>query len=97
MKPWTTTLIALIALIVLMGCTAVRDDQPKAVLEDYKVGETVYVCGCPMMCCNSIAKQPGGRCMCGHRLRRGIVSRIRDGKVYVQVSDREKSFFITSR
>mgnify|MGYP001485603224 CR=1 FL=1 len=91
-------LIVLIALIALLGCTADRNEFPKASLEKLKVGETVYVCGCPMMCCNSISKIAGGRCDCNQPLRKGTVSRIQDGRVYVNIDDgREKRFFLKNR
>jgi len=90
-------IVVLVALVALWGCSAGRNENPKAVLEEFKIGEVVYVCGCPMTCCNSISKAPDGRCDCRFRLRKGIVSRIQDGKVYVQIPGREKSFFITQR
>ncbi|MDD5167951.1 MAG: hypothetical protein PHN75_03960 [Syntrophales bacterium] len=90
-------MIILVALIVLLGCTTGHNENPKAELEKLKIGETVYVCGCPMMCCNVIHKTPNGRCLCNVPLKEGIVSRIQDGKVHVKVSNREKSFLITGR
>jgi len=90
-------MIVLFALIVLLGCSSGRNENPKAVLETYEVGDTVYVCGCPMMCCNAISKTPGGRCPCNFPLRQGTVKKIQDGKVYVNVSGREKRFLMTSR
>jgi hypothetical protein len=91
-------LIILIALIVLLGCTASRNETQTADIEKLEIGETVYVCGCPMMCCNSISKTAGGRCACNHPLRKATVSRVRDGRVYVKIDDgREKRFFIKNR
>ena len=96
--PLNKGLIILVALIVLLGCTAGRNESPKADLDQLKIGETVYVCGCPMMCCNSISRVAGGRCDCNQPLRKGTVSRIRDGRVYVTIDDgREKRFFINNR
>ena len=90
-------LIILFLFAVVLACTAGRGDNPKSRIEDYRVGETVYACGCPMMCCNSISKTPKGRCDCNFPLKKGTVSRIQDGRVYVEFSGREKSFFITNR
>ncbi len=91
-------LIFLIVLIVLLGCTGGRNEFPQASLEKLEGGETVYVCGCPMMCCNSISKIAGGRCACNQPLRKGTVSKIQDGRVYVKIDDgRVKRFFIKNR
>ena len=96
--PMKKRLIIPIALVILLGCTAGRNEFPKAALDKLDVGEAVYVCGCPMMCCNSITKLAGGRCDCNQPLRKGTVSRIQDGRVYVKIDDgREKRFFINNR
>jgi hypothetical protein len=88
----------LIALLMLLGCSGGRSENPKTVLEEFEVGESAYVCGCPLMCCNSISRIPGGRCTCNVPLRKGTVSRIQDGRVYVKIDDgREKRFFIPNR
>lgn len=88
----------LIALIVLLGCTAGRNEIQPADLAKLEIGETVYVCGCPMMCCNSISRTAGGRCACNHPLQKGTVARIQDGRVSVKIDDgREKRFFIKNR
>jgi hypothetical protein len=90
--------IFLIAFIVLLGCTPGRNDVQTADLSKLKTGETVYVCGCPMMCCNSISRTAGGRCDCNQPLQKGTVSRIQDDRVYVRIDDgREKRFFIKNR
>jgi len=94
MKKW---MIILFVVIVLAGCGTSRDGNSKAALESFKVGETVYVCGCPMMCCNAVSMRPG-RCACNVTLRKGNVSRIREGAVFVKIDDgREKRFFLTKR
>jgi hypothetical protein len=96
--PMKKTIITLIALLVLLGCMASRNEMSSADLEQFKIGDTAYVCGCPMMCCNSISRKPGGRCNCNNPMKKGIVSRIQDGRVYVRIADgREKSFFINHR
>ncbi len=91
-------LIIMIALIVLLGCTGGRTDIQPADLEKLEIGEAAYICGCPMMCCNSISRVPGGRCACTVPLRKGTVSAIREGMVYVTIDDgRQKRFFIKRR
>jgi len=89
-------MIILLTIIVLAGCAAERTDEPKIILGQLKVGEAVYVCGCPMMCCNSISRNPG-RCVCNVPLRRGTITMIKDGKIHVSVSGREKVLFIAKR
>jgi hypothetical protein len=84
-------LIILIALQSLLGCSLDRHESGETALETLKAGETVYVCGCPMMCCNSISRMPG-RCVCNFPLRPGTVSKILNRKVYVTVDGREKRF-----
>jgi hypothetical protein len=92
-------LILLFVLTVLCGCSAGHNENPKAVVEEFKIGEVVWVCGCPMMCCQSISRDQNGRCSCNFPLKKGTVSKVnkvKSGKVYVQVSvsGREKVFFI---
>ena len=88
----------LIALVLLLGCSASQRVNQTADLSKLEIGETVYVCGCPMMCCNSISRTQNGRCVCNHPLKKGTVSRIRDGRIYVKIDDgREKRFFIENR
>jgi hypothetical protein len=79
---------------VSFGCTTALDDKNKIDIGSLKAGETVYVCGCPDMCCNSISRDPSGVCECNYPLKPGTVSKIHDGKVYVMVSDIEKIFLI---
>ena len=86
-----------IVLIMLFSCTLGGDEHPGLSQRDFRVGETAWVCGCPMMCCNFISRSPGGRCVCNVRSQKGTVVRIEGSKVYVNVSGREKSFTITSR
>ncbi len=89
-KPLALTLFAA---VMLLSCGAAgRTDNPQRVPEKFEAGETVYVCGCPMMCCQSVSRIPGGRCACNFPLKAGTVSRIQDGKIFVKLSDREKSF-----
>ncbi len=89
-------MIILLTIVLLLGCAAERTDEPKIVLSQLKVGESVYVCGCPMMCCNSISRNPG-RCVCNVPFRLGTVTTIRDGKIHVTVSGREKVLFIKNK
>ena len=91
-------IIILIALLIIPGCAPGGNEIKTADPEKLKIGETVYVCGCPMMCCNTISRAPGGRCACNVPLKKGSVSGIRDGMVYVKADDgREKRFMIKDR
>ncbi|PKN17253.1 MAG: hypothetical protein CVU71_17135 [Deltaproteobacteria bacterium HGW-Deltaproteobacteria-6] len=89
-------MIILLAILAFLGCATEQNNKPEVVLNEVKIGEAVYVCGCPMMCCNSISRSPG-RCSCNVPLKLGTVSRIRDGRVYVAVSGREKAFLLTKK
>jgi hypothetical protein len=91
-------MIAIMAATLLIGCSPSRqDEKPPASSEEYQTGETVYVCGCPMMCCNSISRNPDGRCICNMPLRKGTVSKIQDHIVIVTVFGREKVIYLNNR
>jgi hypothetical protein len=91
-------MIAIVAATLLFGCSSPRQDENLlAAFEEYQIGETVYVCGCPMMCCNSISRNPDGRCLCNMPLRKGTVSRIQDHLIIVTVFGREKVIFLKNR
>ena len=82
------------AFICFSGCLPAIDDKDKIDIRSLKVGEIVYACGCPEMCCNSISKNPSGVCGCNYPLKRATVLKIQDNKIHVKVSGREKIFFI---
>jgi hypothetical protein len=83
----------LFVLISILGCTPVLNENMNVDLKKLKVGDTVYVCGCPDMCCNSISKSPGGYCGCNFPLKQATVSKIQNGLIHVNVSGREKVFY----
>lgn len=88
-------LIAIMAATLLFGCSPSRQDEKQLLSsEGFKAGETVYVCGCPMMCCKSISRNPDGLCICNMPLKKGIVSRIQDHIVIVTVLGREKIIYL---
>jgi hypothetical protein len=96
------SMIKLVILIVtatlLIGCGPSRqDEKPPLASEKYQIGETVYVCGCPMMCCNSISRNPNGRCACNMPLKKGIVTNIQGHILLVTISGREKIVFLKNR
>ncbi len=91
-------MIAIVAATLLFGCSSSRQDEKlPSSSEEYQIGETVYVCGCPMMCCNSLSRNPDGRCICNMPLRKGTVSKIQDHIVIVTVFGREKIIFLKNR
>ncbi len=95
--PVKSLVITAILTAILINCSSVRQEDSRPVSQEYKVGETVYVCGCPMMCCNIISKDANGRCICNVPLKEGIVSRIDGHKVVVTVSGRGKNIFLANR
>lgn len=86
--------LILFVLITLLGCTPALNENTDVDLSKLKVGDTVYVCGCPDMCCNSISRNPGGYCGCNFPLKQATVSKIQNGLIHVKVSGREKIFSI---
>ncbi len=91
-------MIAIMAAMLLIGCNfSGQDEKLPAAFEQFQIGETVYVCGCPMMCCNSISRNPDGRCVCNMPMRKGTVSKIQDQFVIVTVFGREKIIFLKNR
>ena len=87
-------LLVLSMMLVLTGCLEANRTEKKS--ESYRVGEDIYVCGCPLMCCNSYSKEPG-RCICNVPLRKAAVTRIHNGVMYVTVNGRVKSFLIPEK
>ncbi len=96
-KPVRKLVIAVLLTAILVNCSSVRQEDSRPLSTEYKVDETVYVCGCPMMCCNIISKDANGRCICNVPLKEGIVSRIDGHKVAVTVSGRGKNIFLANR
>ncbi|MCX5882694.1 MAG: hypothetical protein NTU74_13110 [Deltaproteobacteria bacterium] len=90
-------MIAVVAATLLIGCNPSRQDEKLLSSEGYQIGETVYVCGCPMMCCNSLSRDPDGRCLCNMPLRKGTISKIQDHIIIVTVFGREKVIFLKNR
>lgn len=84
-------MIAIMAATLIIGCNASGQDEKRlSTSEEFQIGETVYVCGCPRMCCNSISRNPEGRCACNMPLKKGTVSKMQDHIVIVMVFGREK-------
>jgi hypothetical protein len=91
-------LIAIVVALFFFGCGAPRQDENlPSTIDSYQVGETVYVCGCPMMCCNYMSRKPEGRCFCNMPLRKGVVSKIHENIVIVTVWGREKIIYLKNR
>ena len=84
--------LAAIALI-LAGChSAPAANGPKQ--EQWRIGETAYVCGCPMACCPTMSREPGGRCLCNVPLKEGKVVAVVGGRVDVTFEGRTKTFHV---
>jgi len=94
MSPEKMFMIIILTMIVIGGCAPRLNENPVVDLRELKVGETVYVCGCPDMCCNSISRDAGGQCACNYPLKQGVILKIQEGKIYVKVSSQEKIFYI---
>ncbi len=80
-------------LLLTMGCDSFTTgdvSHPKAA---YRVGETVYVCGCSGCTCSIVARVPGGTCACNLPLQQGTVVRTGNGTVTIQVGRRQKVLF----
>ena len=91
-------MIAIVVATLFIGCgPSGQDEKPPFSSEEFQIGETVYVCGCPMTCCNSLSRNPEGRCVCNMPLKKGTVSRIQDHIVIVTVFGREKIIFLKNR
>lgn len=95
--PLTKGIMILFSLMALLGCTGDSNKGQTDIAGKYKVGETVYVCGCPMRCCNTISRDRKGRCSCNFPLKPGIVSRIQNDIVYVKSSGWEKPISTRNR
>ncbi len=87
-------LLILSTLLILAVCLEAHGTEKKP--EPFRVGDEIYVCGCPMMCCNSFSREPG-RCVCNVPLRKATITRIDNGKMYVTVNGRVKSFVIPEK
>jgi len=82
-------------MLILTGCLEASGTEKNP--EPFRVGDEIYVCGCPMMCCNSYSREPG-RCICNVPLRKGTITKIHNSKIYVTVSGgRVKSFFVPEK
>ena len=88
-------LLILSMLLILAGCME-GSNKTENNIGSFRVGDEIYVCGCPMMCCNSHSREPG-RCICNVPLRKATVSRIHNGKMYVTVNGRVKTFLIPEK
>ncbi len=72
-------------------------DSHESALDKLEVGKGMYVCGCPMMCCNTISLIPNRSCACNFPLQKGIISKIHSGMIVVNASGREKIIFYTKK
>jgi hypothetical protein len=57
---------------------------------DLKVGETIFACNCGEGClCNTMSKKQG-QCACGKDMVNAKVTKVEDGKAYLQAQGWEK-------
>jgi hypothetical protein len=75
-----------LAALVLTACTDARTGPGRASPASWRVGQTVYVCGCPLMCCTSVSTHPG-MCACNVPLRKATIKRIENGLMIVDRED----------
>lgn len=88
-------LIITISLLLTLGCERTSTTDVSPPMKSYKIGETVYVCGCPPVCdCCIIASFPGGNCACNMPLKLGTVVREKNGSVTIQLDGRQKTIFL---
>lgn len=82
-------------MLILAGGPESHGEEKKP--EPFRVGDVIYVCGCPMMCCNSYSRNPG-KCICSVPLRKGTITKIHNRKMFVTVDGgRVKSFFLPEK
>ena len=88
-------LVITISLLLTLGCERTSTTDVSLPMKSYKIGETVYVCGCPPVCnCCVIASFSNGNCACNMPLEQGIVVREKDGSVTIQLDGRQKTIFL---
>ena len=81
-----THVLVVLALALAVSGLAFAAEAEKTNL---KVGDTYYVCGCPMECCGTVSSKEG-ECGCKKPLVKATVTRVEDGKAYFKLEDQEK-------
>lgn len=82
-----TLVVALAFLITLVFSGMALAEAGKLNL---KVGDSVYACNCGEDCpCNTMAKK-AGKCTCGKEMVQATVTKVENGKAYLQAQGWEK-------
>lgn len=86
MRKIIASLIAMIFVVVTAVGIAMSKEGPEHL---FKVGETIYVCGCGAGCdCGTIGYK-AGKCACAKKLVKATVSKTENGKVFYLVNGKE--------
>jgi hypothetical protein len=78
-----------LVLLLTLGLLGTAAAEPNRL--DLKVGDTIFACNCGEECpCNTMAKKPG-KCVCGHEMVEAKVTKVEEGKAYLQAKDWPKA------
>ena len=78
--------LTLLLILGVMGIAAAETAKM-----DLKVGDSVYACNCGEDCpCYTMAKKPG-KCACDKEMVEAKVTKVEDGKAYLQAQGWEKA------
>jgi len=95
MRSIPSAMLVAIALLLAPVTATVAAETAVAAATQFKVGDTVYVCGCGESCdCNTIQTSPG-KCHCGMALVEGKVTKVAAGKVTVKTAKGERVIKLT--
>jgi len=95
MRPIIRAVLVGVALSLVSAVATSAAEKAAAAATQYKVGDTVYVCGCGESCdCNTIQTSPG-KCHCGMALVEGKVTKVAAGKVTVKTAKGERVIKLT--
>jgi len=82
------TFVLLLALFSAFALTAFGDEK----LPVFKVGETIYVCGCGAGCdCRTISRNDG-KCTCDKPLVKTTIAKVEGGKLFASVNGEEQAY-----
>jgi hypothetical protein len=77
--------LALILTMIFSGAAVAESGKM-----DLKAGDSIYACNCGADCpCNTMARKPG-KCVCDKEMVLAKVTKVEDGKAYLQAQGWEK-------